>query len=185
MSAGRFCWVALLFATACSASPEPRYYTLTAEPAVASSAGAVDRAAYALDAVAIPDLLDRPQIVLRVGQNRVEMLDDDRWAAPLPDLLRRTIAADLSRRLGASAIIDPGLPAGRSARRITVSILEFSVARDGQCVLAASWSVSGGTTHRSRHTAAANRAEVTQMVATMSDLLAALADDIAATLTTD
>jgi uncharacterized lipoprotein YmbA len=170
MSACRLCWLALLAATACSASPEPRYYTLTLEPAVTSSAGAADRATYVLDAVAIPDLLDRPQIVLRVGQNGVEMLDYDRWAAPLPDLLRRAIAADLSRHLGADAIVNPGLPAVRSARWITVSILEFSAARDGQCVLVASWSVSsptaapsgaGATTHRTRHTTATNGAEVT------------------------
>ena len=194
MNARVLCLVAFVM-TACSASPEIRYYTLSAEPGPKSTATTgtrMDRAAYVIDAVTIPDLLDRPQIVLRAGPNGVDVLDDDRWAAPLPDLLQRVLAADLSSRLGAGAIIDPGLPsAEHSARRITISILEFDAARDGQSVLDASWTISDTdagpigrsvTTYRARHVAPTNGVETTKIVATMSRLLPALADDIAATV---
>jgi uncharacterized protein len=193
MSPRYLCYIAFLTVTAYSAAPEIRYYTLSAEPATKLVATGTGRAAYAIDAVAIPDLLDRPQIVLRAGPNGVDVLDYDRWgAAPLPDLLQRVLAADLSSLLGAGAIIDPGLPSEmHSVRRITISILDFNAGRDGQSVLDASWVISdteaapigrGITTHRARHVAPTNGADVTEIVATMSRLLAALADDIAATL---
>jgi hypothetical protein len=147
-----------------------------------------------VDAVAIPDLLDRPQIVMRVGPNGADVLDDDRWVAPLPDLLRRALAADLTARLGNGAVIAPGLPSGPSVRRITISILEFDTGSDGQSVLDASWTVSdpgtvpeGGSIgiHRVHHVASTNGADVKTIVATMNRLLPVLAEDIFASLPQD
>jgi uncharacterized lipoprotein YmbA len=187
MNARRLIWVASLMVTACASASEIRYYALSAEPATEVVAVRNGTVRYAFDAVAIPDLLDRPQIVLRAGQYGIDMLDDDRWAAPLPDLLQRVLAADLSSRLGAGSVVDPGLPSPRSARRITVSILEFGASRDGQSVIEASWTISdpesaaNGTIHRARHVAATDGTTVAAIVATMSRLLARLADDIAAT----
>ena len=155
-------------------------------------AGAVayaDRRLYSVGAVTIPDLLDRPQIVLRSDANTIEVLDFDRWGAPLSDQLQRVLAADLSARLGEGAIEYPGL-AGRSSsdRRITVSIIEFDSERDGESVLEASWAISDGQpsettsnirTGKVRHIARARGSDVREIVATMSDLVTMLADDIA------
>jgi hypothetical protein len=188
------CWLAFLTTAACSVSPEVRYYTLSAAPAGSNAAAGSGRATYSVDAVAIPDLLDRPQIVMRAGPNGADVLDDDRWIAPLPDLLRRVLAADLSARLGAGAVIEPGLPSGPSVRRIAISILEFDTGSDGQSVLDASWTISdsgtvpeGGNieTHRVRHVASTDRADLKNVVATMNRLLPALADDILASLPQD
>jgi uncharacterized lipoprotein YmbA len=188
MTARLLCLVGVLTMSACSASPEIRYYTLSAAPGPTNTATAATRVAgspYAIDAIAIPDLLDRPQIVLRAGANAVEVLDDDRWAAPLPDQLQRVLAADLSARLGADAIIDPGLPAAaHAARRITVSILEFDPGRDSDSVLEASWVISDTPvkTYRARHVASPSRSDVADVVAAMSGLVTLVAEDIAATL---
>jgi len=192
MSACRLCYLTFLTATACSAAPEIHYYTLSAESATERVPINAGSGAYVIDAIAIPDLLDRPQIVLRSGPNRVDVLDYNRWAAPLPSLLQRVLAADLALRLEAGAIIDPGLPPpAHAAGRVTISIVEFNAGQDGQSVLDASWTISDGevtpirgnlTTHRARHVASTNVADVAEMVATMNSLLPALADDIAATL---
>jgi hypothetical protein len=182
--------------TACSAAPEIRYYTLSADPGPPKTATTTTRvhgAPYEIDAIAIPDLQDRPEIVMRSGANTVEVLDDDRWAAPLADQLQRVLAADLASRLGADAIIDPGLPsAPHTSRRITVSILEFDPGRD-ESVIEASWVISDDTrsapgggaikTYRARHAASTNRSDVTEFVAAMSGLLTLVAEDIASTLT--
>jgi uncharacterized lipoprotein YmbA len=179
---------------ACSASPEVRYYTLSAAPVASNAAASSGRAFYSIDAVAIPALLDRPQIVMRTGHNGADVLEDDRWIAPLPDLLRRVLAADLSARLGAGAVIEPGLPSGPSIRRIAISILEFDSRSDGQSVLDASWTISepgtvteAGSTeiHRVRHVASTDGADLKNVVATMNRLLPALADDILASLPQD
>src|SRR5215469_397385 len=139
-------FVGLAVVAACSSSPEIRYYTLSAESASPNNAAPTTRpsgAPYTIDAVAIPDLLDRPQIVLRTSTNAVDVLDYDRWAAPLSDQLQRVLAAELAARLGRDEIIDPGLPTNVQAKyRITVSILEFDSTRRGESSLEASWIVS-------------------------------------------
>jgi uncharacterized lipoprotein YmbA len=190
-------FAALLVLAACSSSPEIRYYTLSAESVPPSGAAPTIRPAgapYAIDAVIIPDLLDRPQIVLRTNTNAVEMLDYDRWAAPLPDQLERVLAADLSARLGPDAVIDPGLPTNlRAERRITVSILEFDPGRSRESALEVSWEISdakSGSTpaasrsFRARHVAPAKGSDVADIVRTMSSLVAVITDDIAASLST-
>ena len=195
MNARVVCWLTFAAITACSASPEFRYYTLSTEPGPKNTATITTRvgcAPYAVDAVAVPDLLDRPQIVLRSGANAVEVLDDDRWAAPLTDQLQRVFAADLSARLGADAITDPGLSSPlRSGRRITISILDFAPGRDRESVIAASWVISDPKSapisgdvriYRARHVASTDRSDVREVVAIMSDLVAMTADDIAETL---
>ena len=65
MNACRLCYLAFLTATACSAAPEIHYYTLSAESATERVPVSAGPGAYVIDAIAIPDLLDRPQIVLR------------------------------------------------------------------------------------------------------------------------
>jgi uncharacterized protein len=195
MKARVVCWLMFAALAACSASPEFRYYILSVEPGpknTATIATPADCSPYAVDAVAIPDLLDRPQIVLRSGANAVEVLNYDRWAAPLADQLQRVFAADLSARLGADVIAVPGLPSPlRSGRRVTISILDFAPGRDGESVIAASWVVSdsksvsipaGVRVYRTRHVASTDRSDVMEVVATMSGLVGRTADDIAKTL---
>jgi uncharacterized lipoprotein YmbA len=122
----------------------------------------------------------------------VDVLDYDRWVAPLSDLLGRTLAANLSARLGAGTVADPGLAVTLpDVRRIAVSILAFEPSRQGACLVEASWAIAdGGTpraarveTHRSRRAAVATGPRVEDMVVTMSGLVAAIAEDIAASLT--
>jgi uncharacterized lipoprotein YmbA len=187
----RLCWVALLAIGACSGASDIHYFTLSPQPGPPTVAAGAGRIAYTLDAVAIPEVLDRPQIVLRTGPNGVDVLDYDRWAAPLPDQLQRVLSGDLSSRLGPGAIVPPGLPSQRFVRRVTVSILEFTAEQSGQDVLDASWAISDPGAaptspaifaHTSRHVATTNRASMAVIVATMSRLLGELANDIAASL---
>ena len=123
------------------------------------------------------------------------MLDDDRWAAPLADQIERVLAAELSARLGPGAIIDPGLPTNAQAeRRISVSILGFDPAKNGESSLEASWVISdaksgspaaSGRIFRTRRAATAKGPGAADIVGTMSGLVAETADDIAATIATD
>jgi uncharacterized lipoprotein YmbA len=196
MSARGFFCMVLLAMTACSSSPDIRYYTLSAQdPArpVTAELSRLRQVGYALDAVRVPEALDRPQIVLGSSANSVEILDYDRWAAPLPDLLQRVLVAGLSARLGADAVVDPGLPAAfQTVRRITVSILKFDPRRQGSSLIEASWTVSDGgparaariETYRSSRLAESAGPAVGDVVATMNALVAALADDMAETVST-
>jgi len=194
-------FLAALFAlavSACASSPQIRYYTLSTENGPKDSVSSVTivrRNSYAVGAVTIPNALDRPQIVLRSSANTIEVLDYDRWAAPLSDELQRVLIADLSVRLGGNSIIDPALMSSlRMDRRITVSIIEFDPARKSESVLEASWTISdaksvrsldGIKTYKARHVVSSDHPNVEELVATMSALVAKMTDDIAATVLAD
>ncbi|MBN9113902.1 MAG: membrane integrity-associated transporter subunit PqiC, partial [Pandoraea sp.] len=80
---------ALTLVLAGCASPPSRFYTLTDDtgtPAgsAATSGANVPAARYAVEVspVAVPEQVDRPQIVVTRGGGRVDILEESRWAAP-------------------------------------------------------------------------------------------------------
>ena len=86
--------------TACGTTPPARLYTLGAE------AVAVDRMVtnaesrrIELVSVRIPELWERPQIVLTKSASEVGISEFHRWAAPLKAEVPRVVARDLRRLL--------------------------------------------------------------------------------------
>lgn len=193
MRAAIACGLMLLSLAGCASSPEIRYYTLSAAAPI-DAAGATAtrprRVAYLVNALRVPDMLDRPQIVIRSGANEVEILDYDRWAAPFPDMLRRALAADLAARLGPGAVVDQSLAAEFPLLgSITIGILDFDPRRQGPSTIEVSWSIRTGRgtqppseIHRARRSLAAAGPAVADLVAAMDRLVAQIADDIAATI---
>ena len=90
--------LALLLVGACGSPPRERFYTLDApEPPVA-----VDGApSISVGPVSIPELVDRPQLVVRVRANEVVLTEQERWAEPLRGAITRVVAANLAAALGA------------------------------------------------------------------------------------
>jgi len=101
-------WVALLGAAAlagCGSSPVTHFYTLNpaAEP-VATATGAKAAYVVAIGAVALPDGIDRPQIVLRSGASRVSFSEFERWVCALKDEIALAVAANLRQGLGGASV---------------------------------------------------------------------------------
>jgi len=71
-------------AAGCSATAPSRFYTL----ASTATAGNEPPARYAVivGPVSVPASVDRPEFVVQVAPNRVEIEEFNRWAAPLSDL---------------------------------------------------------------------------------------------------
>jgi hypothetical protein len=89
----------LLFALAgCGISPKERFYTLGAGAAPARVEASASYS-IAVGPVTIPAIVDRPQLVLRTGANRVMLAEQSRWAEPLKDSIARVIAGDLAQLL--------------------------------------------------------------------------------------
>ena len=85
--------VLAILGAGCSSTPPARFYTLssTSTPAAASSELSV-----AVGPVAVPAAVDRPQIVVSLGPNRVWLDEFNRWAAPLQDDIARVVAKNLA-----------------------------------------------------------------------------------------
>ncbi|ODP31734.1 hypothetical protein A9762_25820 [Pandoraea sp. ISTKB] len=138
-----------LVLTGC-ASPQSTFYTLTdatgttgAANAGATTGAIAPAAPYAVEVspVAVPEQVDRPQIVVTRGGGRVDILEESRWSAPLKTELTSTISRDLTQRLGAMDVY--GLPRadGLTVYRVSTSVQRFESVPGEQAALTAVWSV--------------------------------------------
>ncbi len=156
MTAGRIARViaiALLTATvaSCSTSATSRFYTLesTATADGASSApGSV-----MVGPVTIPAAVDRPEFVVQLAPNRVEVEEFNRWVAPLSDAIARVIAGNLVVMLGTPDVATAPLANFNPAYLVTIDIQRLDSIRGQAAVLEAVWTVrktAGGETRSSR-----------------------------------
>jgi len=99
--------VAMLLAfpllSGCGSSPKSTFYTLSSG-AAPERAPATAPLSVAIDAVTVPDIVDRPQFVVRVAANQVTLYEFHRWASPLKSEIARVIAANLARELGTTRV---------------------------------------------------------------------------------
>ncbi len=86
----------------CGSSPTANFYTLSAGAAPAPPTATTYR--IAVGPVTVPEVVDRPQIVVRVGANRVTIAELHRWAEPLKSEIPRVIAENLAQLLGTKQV---------------------------------------------------------------------------------
>jgi uncharacterized lipoprotein YmbA len=175
----------LLFA--CGSSPPTRFYILneitpaTAAPAATTS----NQIPVRVEPVSIAPELDRPELVTRIGPNRVHVAGSDRWAAPLPEQIRRVLSDDLSARLPRGSVADPNELNTKDPRRLlTIAIDEFYGDDSCAVTLRASWSLtipSVASQHGTEQVQVPAIAPCSgELAAAMSRALGTLADRIAA-----
>lgn len=132
--------VTLLGVAGCASSPPLHYYTLTEIPAATRLSTAPDAIPIRLDRVTIPTELDRSQIVRRFDATRLQIMDAERWAAPLEDTIRRVLSADLALRLPSNMVANPYEPSvGEKRQSLSVDIEEFYGDETCAVTLRAAW----------------------------------------------
>jgi uncharacterized lipoprotein YmbA len=98
--------------------------------------------------------VDRPQLVVRVAANRVEILETHRWAEPLKSEIPRLIAENLRRLLGSSRVSSYLQHAGADADyRILVDLQRFESSPGEGVTVEAAWSLrrfAGGASKTGR-----------------------------------
>ena len=126
----------LLLVGACASPLKERFYTLEAPEPPAAAEGAPSVAGVS---VSVPDLVDRPQIVVRAGANQVGMSEQARWAEPLRSAIGRVVAANLATALGARLAPQRGADADY---RVTLDVQRFESTLGDGVLIDAVWSVT-------------------------------------------
>ena len=134
----------LALLSACATSPASRFYTLTPLPE-AEGRGTDIRGgelAIGIGPVVFPQFLDRPQLVVRDGSNRLELKEFNRWGGTLQDDFLRVWGENLGHLLKTSRILI--LPS--EARmpldfRITAEVVSFAGRQGGEATLKVRWAV--------------------------------------------
>jgi len=142
----RFHWTALLIAAGallpgCGSSPVTRFYTLNpvAAPAAADARGSMT---VVIGAVALPDGLDRPQIVVRGAGNQVTFSEFERWLGSPKDEIAIAIAGGLKQALGGASVFAGPMSAGMSADVVVLlQVQRFDSVLGDAATVEAAWQV--------------------------------------------
>ena len=173
----------------CGSSPPSHFYVLTADP-VPPRAPTVARAGntVALGRITVPGALDRPQIARRKGGNEIVFSEEERWAGPLDDMLRRVLADDLAARLPAGVMLVESSARPPPGVTIALDVSRFDADESGAVTLTAHWAALGpngaplGAPRESTIVEPGSGSGAAAVAATMSRAVAALAARIAAGL---
>ncbi|WP_338846706.1 PqiC family protein [Massilia sp. W12] len=178
----RFLIAAALAASlsACGSTPREQFYAF--EPPHAP--GAADGPLLVLKQVSVPELLQRPQLVLREG-TRVTLLEQQRWAEPLASGVAQYLRARLQQLLPGWRVISreqqlrsaPGWEA-----QIDLHSMDLLAARGVQLSAMVQLQPPQGARQSQQHSLAQTCAgcEPAQLVAAQQQLLDQLAQQIAA-----
>jgi len=144
MSLPRLCTVLgvlTITVAACSSAPI-RYYTLVAGSApAAADTDRAERIPFVLTRVGIPVQVDQPQLVLRAGPQRIDLLEGDRWIAPLGDELRAALSADLARDLPGRDVTGLADTAGATLT-VRVDLRRFDSVPGADAAIEAVWTLN-------------------------------------------
>ena len=185
-----------LFAWSGCASTKPaRFYTLSplsAQGDIPKSVSAEQGIAVAVAPVAVPDYLNRPQILTRSGPSELQLAEFERWAGSLEKDMSRVLAENLSVLLAKNHVTvlrsGPGVFPFPVEYRVGVDVTRFEGDIGKSVLLVARWSVSGAEEGKVPSARESNIREPLEgpdydaLVAAMSRALATLSREIAAAI---
>jgi uncharacterized protein len=172
---------------ACHSAPT-RIHTLDSV-APAARVETYQAPALRIDSLSVPASWDRIEILSVSAAGTLQINDFDHWSAPLPQIARQALSADLDQRLPPGTVIYPRLPKPDGAFGINVDILEFNVG-SSQASMRASWVISPAAgLQTAKRSVALLHASLTStepaaVAHAWSELIGQLADRIAADLAT-
>jgi uncharacterized lipoprotein YmbA len=135
------CCAAAILAAGCAGSRPPQFYAL--DPGASPVKHMTPAFTVAVGPVSVPDSVDRPQLVLRVGVNEVAIAEQARWAEPLKSSIPRVIANRLELELETARVGIHGKSAPAEADyRVRVDIERFDSRFGDGVVIEAVWHVA-------------------------------------------
>lgn len=177
-----FCVMAMALLAAC-ASPPSHFYTLSRTQE--TWLGTATSAGIAVGPVSIPESVNRPEMVVQVGPNRVAVDEVNRWAAPLQAEIQRVLMENLAQLLGTSRISRyPQGPITSPDFRAEIDVLRFDLAPGDSASLDVLWTVRGKsekdiTTGRTTLREPLSGTDYDAMAAAQSRALGTLSRDLA------
>ncbi|TNF91732.1 MAG: membrane integrity-associated transporter subunit PqiC [Gammaproteobacteria bacterium] len=148
----------ILFMAGCLGSSNPtRYYVLSPIDTAPAQDKSNEPLHIEITAVRLPHYLDRAQVVIRSGNDRLHFSDNHQWGGNLRKNLIRTLSVNLSRRLNTPNVtMSPHRSADLPDYRVEVEIIKFEKDTDGKVHLSAKWRISSGHDQKIRITQTAN-----------------------------
>ncbi len=167
-------------------SPPSRFYLLSPLPTQEAPSKAASGLAIGVGPVALPEYLNRTQIVTRAGEHKLELAEFDRWAEPLGKSFSRVLVLNLSTLLSTDRItLHPWNRSTPIDYQVTVDVARFEAEGDGTASLLVRWSLVDAAERRTLLMRKSTFSEpiasdgYEASVASMSRLVGALSREIA------
>ena len=123
------------------AGQQDHFYALTTLPENAPAATAAFTT-HVILTISLPPVVDLRQMVIATSADQLLVLEHERWAAPLSDLVMQTLGRDLEQRRADVLVADRGFDQPSLIPvKIRVDIVRMSVRAGGQATLEAHWRV--------------------------------------------
>jgi uncharacterized lipoprotein YmbA len=173
---------------ACGSSPEPIYFAITpASPThhLARDGGTGWARLVKLRRPAIAGYLDRTEVVSRLADHRLRVTSGESWSEPLGEMTGRVLAEDLAERVPGSVVFMESSPISADPDAVvSIDIQRFDAGDDGTLTLRVEVAVERARDRsplmvRTLDLRAPTGPSTGALVATMSDLVGRLADQVA------
>ncbi|UFS70802.1 PqiC family protein [Geomonas sp. RF6] len=131
-----------LLVAGCSRSPQVTFYTLL--PAASGEAVPATEAPVSVSVgpITVPEVVDRPQLVVRESESRVKIAETHRWAEPLKREIPRVLAQNLGSLLGTEQVSSYPQNAGADAQyRVQVDVQRFEALPGKSVTVEALWQI--------------------------------------------
>lgn len=171
----------------CGSSPKVNFYSLSAGQAPATAnAKTPHTITIAIAAISVPEHVDRPQFVVRSGENQVTINEFERWAGPLRNEIPRVIAGNLTTLVpGAGVFVYPQSANVDAHFKLLIEVQRFDSVPGNAATVEVLWTVKPAKNGASRSgrsvvREATDKAGYEAVAAAHSRALMAVSRDIAA-----
>jgi len=138
-------WGIWAIISGCTGNSAPtQFYLLNTDAQVGQEAGGNDQGILlvGIGPLVIPAYLDRPQIITRTRENRLNLAEFDNWAEPLQETLSRLVVAHLSTLLDPKvAFVFPWRGGVELDYQIPIEVIRMDNNLSGDALMIARWSV--------------------------------------------
>jgi uncharacterized lipoprotein YmbA len=126
--------------TSCAGQAD-HFYVLRALPD-GSRAAAPTFGTHVILGISLPAVVDRREMVINASGDRLLVLEHERWAAPMSELVAATLARDIEQRRADVLVADRGFDrSGAPAVNVRVDVVRMSAVRGGGAALEAHWRI--------------------------------------------
>ena len=135
------CAFLIAFLAGCAAQPETHYYDLVSQ-SEASDARLAESVTLGIGPISLPQMLDRPNIVVRKGGTNVEVANFHIWAGELEPVVTRVLTENISLQLKHDAVWpSPWDNRFRPEYQVRIFVDRFSGELKGPVMLSLSWTL--------------------------------------------
>lgn len=94
-----------------------------------------------VDYVAVPEVVDRPQLVVRIDPSQLRVMQAARWSEPLKNQIANVVAADMQQLFRDARVSSISQPTDKPTVRLAINVQIFDSAPGAGVVLAIVWSI--------------------------------------------